>query len=523
MRLGRERGMGALRRCAGGFAMMGVEMNEMLQTDLLLFFSDQHDGRATGYAGHPIVETPNLDAMAAGGTSWGAVYTACPLCVPARATLLTSQLPHRTGIYSNIHNLSSDAPTFLHSLTAAGYETVLCGRMHFLGADQRHGFTRRIHGDITSPYGGIPPENRGVFGETFGMGGPVDLIGGGDSPVLAFDRSVVQAALDYLECDHDRPQAIVVGTYGPHFSYVAPPGLFEKYTDLADIPSSWDPEGRDENPHYESKRHRKRKATKTGEAQRITEDIVRAARAAYFGMIEEQDRLVGEVRRCWQRYLQRTGREGVMAYASDHGDTCGEHTIFGKQTFYDASVRVPLVVEGAGIAVGQRAAQPASIMDIGPTLCEIAGAEPLPDVDGVSVLSAATGDQPAANAESRPILSEWCAWFEEQPLAGRMVRSGKWKLIHFAHDAFPDQLYDIERDPEELHNRAGDEPELLASLRDVLYADGSLQHQAEDYARREMQVRAVRRAHAVSPPPIDPRDFWSPSEACRNTLPPALT
>ncbi|MFW6336226.1 MAG: sulfatase-like hydrolase/transferase, partial [Phycisphaeraceae bacterium] len=458
----------------------------MSQPDLLLYFSDQHDGRATGYAGHPIVETPHMDAMAEAGTAWDTLYTACPLCVPARATLLTSQLPQRTGVYDNVHNLSSDVPTFLHSLTLAGYETVLCGRMHFLGADQRHGFTRRIHGDITSPFGGITEENRGVFGHTFGMGGPVNLVGGGDSPVLAFDRSVVRAALDYLDRDHDhdRPQAIIVGTYGPHFSYVAPPALFEKYRERADVPASWDPEGRDENPYYDRKRHRKRHATRTDREEPVTEDIVRSARAAYFGMIEEQDRLVGEVRDRWRSFLQRSGRRGVMAYASDHGDTCGEHTIFGKQTFYDGSTRVPLVMEGAGIAAGRRVLQPASIMDIGPTLCEIAGAEPLPDIDGVSLLAAATEASPPATEEPRPIFSEWCEWYEDRPLTGRMVRRDKWKLIHFAHDAIPDQLFDMESDPEERNNLAADEPEVAASLGELLYADWSPEVEAEQFDRR---------------------------------------
>jgi choline-sulfatase len=103
--------------------------------DILFFFSDQHHGLYSGYAGHPVVNTPNLDRLVEEGTAFDMAYTSCPLCVPARSSMLTGQYPSKNGVFNNAHILRSDQAPFIHSLVAEGYETVLCGRMHFMGAD----------------------------------------------------------------------------------------------------------------------------------------------------------------------------------------------------------------------------------------------------------------------------------------------------------------------------------------------------------------------------------------------------
>jgi len=353
--------------------------------DIVLFLSDQHHGLATGYADRGGPQTPNLDRIAANGTVCASAYTACPLCVPARSALLTGQYTSRNGMFDNAAVLPSDQATFLHSLVEAGYETVLCGRMHFKGADQRHGFTRRIMGDITRPYAdGVVRE--GVFTKVFGMGGCLDLIGTGTSPVLEYDRAVVAAARDHLGRDHAKPQCLVVGTYGPHFPYVAPADLFERYRGRVSSPPSWNPALPDANPIVDAKRQRTRTDPRTGEQSPVTDEVMLAARAAYFAMITEQDRHVGTVHTAWQDYLERTGRAGVFVYASDHGDTCGEHGVFGKQTFYEGSTRIPLVFAGEGIGRDRRIANPVSIMDIGPTLCDLAGSRaPISSTTGEEV------------------------------------------------------------------------------------------------------------------------------------------
>ncbi len=95
-------------------------MNE--RPDILIFLSDQHNAMFTGYAGHDLVETPNLDRIAAEGTVFSNTYTSCPLCVPARTSFLTGQLASKTNIFTNSGEIPSDQATILHSLVAEGYE-----------------------------------------------------------------------------------------------------------------------------------------------------------------------------------------------------------------------------------------------------------------------------------------------------------------------------------------------------------------------------------------------------------------
>ncbi len=122
--------------------------------------SDQHSYRLQGCAGNSIVRTPTLDWLARHGAAMTNTMTACPLCVPARAAMVSGQLPSNNKVLFNFSALDSNQATFLHSLNASGYETVLCGRMHFVGPDQRHGYAKRIAGDRTPVFHNAVPKEQ---------------------------------------------------------------------------------------------------------------------------------------------------------------------------------------------------------------------------------------------------------------------------------------------------------------------------------------------------------------------------
>ncbi len=422
--------------------------------DMLIFLSDQHHADYMGFRQHPIVRTPHLDKLAEDGAAATAAYTASPLCVPSRMSMLTGHLPEKTGIYTNNGAIGCDYTTFLHGLAAAGYETVLCGRMHFLGEDQRHGFTKRIMGELTPLFWGRYGRARTDLGPYVGTmaNESLKIIGGGNSPVLEYDRAVVRAALDYLQDEHAKPQCLVVGTYGPHHTFVAPPDLYSYYKELADVPPTFG----DRLLH----------PVVAGLIDtRLTKENVLKLRAAYFGMIETVDRQLGEIRQSWDDYLQRSGRRGMFVYVSDHGEQAGEHGLIGKSTFYEGSVKVPMIFAGNGVAKGHQLREPVSLMDIGPTLCDLAGADTPPAQAGISLLPQLAG---GAGDASRVICSETMNRAGERLISGRMLRFGNWKYVSYALDKTQDQLFDMRDDPHELRNLIRDEPEQAAYFQDWL-------------------------------------------------------
>lgn len=444
----------------------------MKNPDILVFFSDQHNATITGFAGDKTVRTPNLDMLALKGTVFDSAYTSCPLCVPARMSMLTGQLPSKTGIFTNEGAMAEDQATFIHSIAAEGYETVLCGRMHFLGEDQRHGFTKRIMGDMTPLIwgrGGAKRQDLGPFKGTLNDDNCTKVIGGGNSPVLEYDRAVIKAALEYLKEDNEKPQLIVVGTYAPHFSYVAPSDLYLYYKERGGMPVLY---GKNVQNYPFLKELEKD----------LSEEDIQRVRAAYFGMVENMDAQVGEIKGAWDEYLHRMGREGIFVYLSDHGDQIGERNLYGKQTFFEGSSRIPIIFEGKGIKQGARMKGAVSIMDIGPTLCELTGAIPPPMQDGKSLMAQLTSGQEFLGRYS---VSEFVNhWGSEGPIPGRMLRKGKWKIIsYYTHEEF-DALYDIDNDPWEIENLAESCKDTAEELKRLLLEGWEPEKIIKEYTER---------------------------------------
>lgn len=423
-----------------------------MRPDILLFMSDQHAPQFMAGA-EMEVDTPNLDALRREGTSFSEAYTACPLCVPARMAMLSGMRAARTGIFTNNDALPDTLPTFLHHLVAAGYETVLVGRMHFIGPDQRHGFTRRTAPDFTNSGWVRPPwlvEDFGVHTQTMGYKWCTHVVGGGQSPVLCYDEMVTRAAEEYLARPHEKPQFILVGTYGPHFPYVAPPELFQKYWDRVELPVLRGQAPEALNAYLRAHR------------VEATEEVARGVRAAYCGMVECMDGQIGRVRAAFDAFSAGRDRGKLFGYLSDHGDQAGERDFYGKETFFEKSVKIPLVLAGDGVAAGHVETAPASILDLGPTLCEWAGAETPADADGISLAPALAG---AAMDKARAVYSEYMEKGTDGYRYCMMLRRGAYKFITYRGCEAQDMLFDVKADPLEQHNLADEEPALLAQFR----------------------------------------------------------
>ena len=174
----------------------------MDRPNFLIIMSDKHHAGTMGCAGDNTIRTPNLDRLSANGVRFNQCYTASPLCVPARMAFLTGQYPSDTRAWCNENILGSDIPTFAHPLGVGGYETVLCGRMHFCGPDQRHGFEKRLVGDITGVHHRqLRPDADHLMKDMWEAMGQslhaASFSGPGRSYVLDYDDQVTDACVDF--------------------------------------------------------------------------------------------------------------------------------------------------------------------------------------------------------------------------------------------------------------------------------------------------------------------------------------
>ena len=415
----------------------------MRRPNIVLIMSDQHNARVMGCAGDPHVRTPHLDGLAANGTMMRSVYTPCPLCLPARMAFMTGRSPRDIGTLDNGSVLASEVPTFAHGLSAGAYETVLCGRMHFAGTDQFHGFEKRIFGDS---HLALSPEIQGSgLDKTSGQHRyAVAVSGHGRTGFQAFDAAATHAACQYLQKRDDaRPFCLVLGMILPHNPLIARKDLFEHY--LRVLPPPKPPSSEYfERLHSAMQRWRQRHGV-----DELTVTQNHRGLAAYYALVEEMDGNVGRVLEA----VRRRGEETIVIYCSDHGDMAAEHGMWWKSSFYDGSVRVPCIVSWPShVARHAQCNAVGSLIDVGPTLLDWTGCEPLPDVAGRS-WARLLSDPPDDTDWSQEAFSEVLGRFGNQPTC--MLRSGPWKLIYFS-ETKSYQLFNMERDPDEIDDRRDD-------------------------------------------------------------------
>lgn len=293
--------------------------------NIILILSDQHSGLATSMT-NKAVKTPNLELMCKTGQFFENAYCNNPLCVPSRMSFLSGKSSFETGIFDNDTVLLSSEETLADKFNLKGYRTVLVGRMHFKGNDQKHGFQERYVGDITTQWWNQKRTDLGAFDGTMQMKGCLNEFGFGNSPVQDYDEAVFLKALDILEQTDKRPLFLVIGFYGPHFPYCVEEKYFNFYfqQDLAlenfNRPC-WD--------EYKS--------------MQMNADLstLQNIRSAYYGMIEKLDYRIGSI----HKKIREKDQDAVVIYTSDHGDQIGKRKLFGKKTCYEDSVRIPLIIE----------------------------------------------------------------------------------------------------------------------------------------------------------------------------------
>ena len=447
--------------------------------NLLFIFSDQHCWKVAGCYGDKVVATPNLDRLARQGVVFDNAYCPSPVCVPSRMAMLTGCYPHTQDCWANDDYLASDRPTMAHALGAAGYQPTLIGRLHALGPDQLHGYAVRQVGDHSPNWIGIARHDMGVLAGTNDPGpGSLSKSGPGMASYELKDLDVVAAAEDWLgQYDRSQPFALTVGLMLPHPPYVAQPDDFARYA--ATVGPARLPRPPNEHPWLAWWRENR------GIEQVADTDAV-AARAAYYGLVTAMDRMIGRLLDA----LDASGRadDTLVVYASDHGEQLGERGLWWKHTFYEESVKVPLILRWpCQLPRGERRGQVVNLIDLTATMLDALSAPALPNAEGRSFLHVARDGAAPWLDET---FSEYCTdavpeWVGGMAVQQRMVRSGRWKLVHY--EGYRPQLFDLEADPQELSDLAEDPR--YAALRGQLLAKVTARWDGRAIARRMARRR----------------------------------
>ncbi len=479
----------------------------MTQPNILVLMVDQLAGTFFPDGPADFLHTPNLKRLAARSARFTRSYCPSPLCGPSRASFMTGQMPSRTGVYDNAAELPAATPTYAHHLRRAGYQTALSGKMHFVGPDQLHGFEERLTTDIYPADFGWTPDYRKP-GERIdwwyhNMG---SVTGAGVAEItnqLEFDDEVaahaVRKVYDLARGQDDRPWCLTVSFTHPHDPYVAR----RKYWDLYEDCDRLDPDVpalayEDHDPHSQ-----RIFDANDGRSFTIAEEDIRRSRRAYFANISYLDDKIGEILDA----LEATRQEAVVVFTADHGDMLGERGLWFKMSFHEGSSRVPLMVAAPGLTPG-RIDTPVSVIDLCPTLAALGGVghdEIAPWVDGENLLDV------AATGARAPVPLEYAAEASQAPLV--CLVEDTWKYTRCALD--PEQLFDLEADPHELRNRAGDpaHAETLAHMRAL--ADDRWDLDAFDRDVRASQARRLMIYEALRQGVYTPWEF-QPNDRARD-------
>ena len=480
--------------------------------NLVVIMSDEHSSKMLGCYGHPIVRTPNLDRLAAGGTRFTAAYCNSPVCVPARAAFATGRYIHQAGFWDNADPYDGSVPSWHHRLRDAGHRVVSFGKLHFRDGGDDNGFSEEVipmhvvdgKGDLMSLLRDDLPRRGG----SYKMAG---LAGAGESSYTVYDRAIAARAQTWLHEEAgryaDRPWTIFVSFVSPHFPLTAPPEHFYRYyrDPALPMPKLYARDQRPDHPYL-----RQYGASFAYDEHFDSEDKVRRAVAGYYGLCSFLDENVGKI----VQALQDSGHaaDTRVIYTSDHGDNLGARGVWGKSTMYEEAVAVPLIMAGAGVAPGGVCTTPVTHVDAFPTILEATGVSPQPEdaaLPGRSLFGIAGGD-----GANRVAFSEYHGM--GSTTGTFMLRVGRYKYIHYVD--YEPLLFNLIADPEELKNLAADpahratlaacHAHLLEICDPVAVDAAAKRRQAEQLVRHGGREAVIARGDlGFSPPPGIAADF----------------
>ncbi len=428
--------------------------------NILLITTDQQRYDALGINGNAILRTPHLDELAAGGTNFSRCYVTCPVCIPARRTLLSGLHPATHGMTGYRDGCEFDPPHTLPGvLSAHGYQTQLVGKLHLHPQRKRFGFDHMVLSD-SGNYRPTSPQQRhndytawlaeqGVAFHSNAHG-----VNGNSRVARPFHLDegyhhtswVAQQAVAFFQGwrDPSCPWFLHLSFVAPHPPLVPPRAYWDRYIGLKDLAPSlgeWAPQGGDPG----------RGVAVDAQAGPFPADEIHDAIAGYYGLIHHIDDRVRYVLDAYFEYGNPRAAEPMyILFSSDHGEMLGDHHLFRKSLPYESSAHVPLFIGGRNVKVPRgRCDALACWEDIMPTVLDLAGV-PIPDgLDGMSLVPAM---RDPARFRGRDVLYGQC---ETGGASNHWLVHGRHKYVWFS-TTHEEQLFDLDADPRELRDLSGD-------------------------------------------------------------------
>jgi len=477
---------------------------------VLLITTDHWSAPLLGAAQHPSIQTPTLDALARSGTRYTNAYAECPVCIPARRTLMTGTTPRTHGdrIFKTTEPMPR-VPTLAQTFRDAGYQAYAVGKLHVYPQRDRVGFDDVILDEEGRPHLGaiddydIHLADQGHAGEGFthGMSNNEYSFRPWHLPENCHATNWAARTMSRMirRRDPTRPGLWYLSFRHPHPPLVPLQSYLDLYRDI-DIDAAhigdWSSD-LDNLPHA-------LKVIQGANTHLRGDEILRIRRAFYAlcTHIDHQLRMViGTLRE--EDLLDNT----IICFTADHGDMLGNHGLWAKRLYYEHAANIPMILLGGADGRVEHHAIDERLVgwqDVMPTLLDLAGIDIPDSVEGRSMLE----------EKPRQYLYGECG---EGPTATRMIRAGQYKLIYYPVGNRA-QLFDIENDPRELHDLAGDEnyaptlDHLAGHLQSELYggdeawvADGRLVGLPDQQwtPRPNRNLSGVRGIHYPHPPEIN--------------------
>lgn len=396
--------------------------------NFLVILTDQQTHNAWSGAGNAWLQTPAMDSIARRGTVFTNAICPYPVCSPSRSCIFTGRMPHETGVMGNGGPIPAGMVSMGELFRAAGYNTAYGGKWH-----------------LPKPFDGMVGFTKIIGGSALGK----DM-----------DTPLSNACADWLRREPAGPFLLVASFMNPHdiCDWIRAHRGTREIPDAGRLPPAPLNMAVDPNEPEAIQYHRTAgydlMSQAVGIASEWRRDDMRLYHHDYYRMVEQVDAEIGKLLAA----LRQSGheRDTVVVFASDHGEGMGAHRWAQKASFYEESLRVPLFMAGPGIPAG-RNSQLATLADIVPTVCAMAGLSSPQDTRGVNLN--APFEREFVSSELR---------YGDAGREGRMLRTKRYKYIRFNSGARPEQLFDLETDPGETFNLAPHGGTVLVDHRQLL-------------------------------------------------------